>query len=142
MSVRDLSYESIREGTRVARQYTIAPEVYARFLEAFEDCSPIHVDDAYARERGFQGKVMHGAILNGFVSNFVGVHFPGRRALMLSVDLRYANPSYLGDVLEIRARVVQKVDSRQVILLTMQLENLTQGTLAANGRVQVAIASS
>lgn len=142
MSVRDLSYESIREGTGVARQYTIAPEVYARFLEAFEDCSPIHVDDAYARERGFQGKVMHGAILNGFVSNFVGVHFPGRRALMLSVDLRYANPSYLGDVLEIRARVVQKVDSRQVILLTMQLENLTQGTLAANGRVQVAIASS
>lgn len=142
MSVRDLSYESILEGAKVERQYTIAPEVYTRFLEAFEDCSPIHVDDAYARERGFQGKVMHGAILNGFVSHFIGMHFPGNRSLLLSVDLRYANPSYLGDVLEIRATVTRKVDSQQVILLTMQLENLTQGILAASGRVQVAIASA
>jgi acyl dehydratase len=142
LSARDLSYESIAAGTEVAQRYTISPAVHARFMEAFEDVSPIHVDEAYARTRGFKGKVMHGAILNGFVSNFVGVHFPGRRALLLSVDLRFANPSYLGDVIEVHAAVTQKVDAERVIVLRLAIENVTQGTTAATGRAQVRIAET
>jgi acyl dehydratase len=142
VSVQDLSYESIAAGAEVVRRYTISPVVYARFMEAFEDVSPIHVDEAYARKRGFKGKVVHGAILNGFVSNFVGVHFPGRRALLLSVDLRFAHPSYLGDVIEVRAVVTQKVDAERVIVLRLAIENLTQGATAATGRAQVRLADA
>lgn len=138
--ITELSFDEIAEGAEVSRDYVISPSVYDGFLAAFGDRSPIHVDDDYARARGFDEKVMHGAILNGFVSELIGVQFPGRRALLLSVDLRYANPSYLGDELRIEATVAQKIESQHVIVLKLRIQNLTQNSLAASGRAQVRVA--
>ena len=84
---------------------------------------------------------MHGAILNGFVSALIGVHFPGRRALLLSVDLRYANPSYLSDALRIDATVAQKIESQRVIVLNLRIHNVTQDVVAATGRAQIKVAN-
>jgi acyl dehydratase len=142
MSSPDLGYESFLVGAEVTRQYTVTPELYERFLDMFGDLSPVHVDEEYARARRFKGKVIHGAILNGFLSHFVGMHCIGRRSLELSVDMRYGNPSYVGDVVEFRAVVAQKVDSQKVIVLNLKIANLTQRTIAATGRVQVGMADS
>lgn len=139
---RDISYDAVAEGSEIARQYTLTRAVYEHFLAAFDDRSPLHVDRAYALERGFDDIVAHGAILNGFVSHFVGMHFPGRRALLLSADLRYSNPSFIGDEIALTAKVTQKVDAQRVIVLMVRLVNVTRGTVAATGRVQVGIAES
>lgn len=140
MTVRELGYEDLTEGDEVTEDYIIDTTVHEGFVETFGDVSPIHVDDEYARERGFEGRVMHGAILNGFVSHLVGVRFPGRRALLLSADLRYAAPSYLGDTIRITATLAQKVDAQQVIVLRLAIHNVTRDTRAASGRVQVKVA--
>ena len=141
MSAADITYAEIEEGSEHAHDYTISEAVYRSFLQGFEDRSPIHVDDDYARARGFPQKVMHGAILNGFVSHFVGMRFPGRRALLMSVDLRYARPSYLEDRIRVRATVTQKVDSQSVIVLKLELENLTRGEVVARGIAQVRVST-
>ena len=132
-------YQDIALGRTDLRDYSITSEVYHHFLAAFGDESPIHVDEAFAQARGFAGKVMHGALLNGFVSHFVGMVFPGRDSLLLAVDLRYAKPCYLGDALRLESVVKQKMDSRQTILLDLTLTNLTRNCLAARGRVQVLV---
>lgn len=139
MSAADIRYEAIVEGAEVSQDYVITPTVYSNFLQTFGDRSPIHVEDGYARERGFEGRVMHGAILNGFVSHFVGMVLPGRRSLLLSVDLRYGSPSYLEDQIRIRGKVSQKVDAQRVVVLTFEIENLTRGSRAATGRAQVMV---
>lgn len=140
MSVTDIAWEQISVGTEVVHDYAITAAVYEGFLATFGDRSPVHVEEAYARGRGFESRVMHGTILNGFVSHFVGVRFPGRRSLLLSVDLRYANPSYLGDDIRLRATVSQKSDAQRVVVLTLVLDNVTRGTRAATGRAQIRVA--
>jgi 3-hydroxybutyryl-CoA dehydratase len=130
-------YDEIAVGMKVAHDYAITPAVYENFLAAFQDHSPVHVDEAYAKQSGFPGKVMHGAILNGFVSHFVGMIFPGKPSLLLAVDLRYAQPSFLGDALQLEATVSQKLDAQRVVVLDLAFKNLTQKHLAARGRVQV-----
>ena len=136
---RHHSYESISLGMQERRDYVISPHVYANFLDAFDDRSPIHVDEAYALGRGFSGRVMHGALLNGFLSHFVGMHFPGRPSLLLSVDLRFAEPSYLGDVICIEAIVTRKMDARRVIVIDATFRNVTRERIVARGRVQVMV---
>jgi 3-hydroxybutyryl-CoA dehydratase len=138
-SPSNYSFAEIVEGMRVDRDYTLSRSVYEAFLAAFDDRSPVHVNDDYARASGFRERVMHGAILNGFLSNFVGMHFPGQRALWLSVDLRYLAPTYLDDQLKIEAVVAQKVESQQVLVLNIVVRNVTQGNLTARGRLQVAL---
>ncbi len=133
----DHRYEDIAVGAKFGHGYTASPEVYQKFLEAFHDFSPVHVDENYARTAGFAGRVMHGAQLNGFLSHFVGMIFPGRRSLLLAVDLRFLQPSFLGDKLELAAEVTQKLDAKKVIVLDVTFKNLTQNSVVARGRAQV-----
>ena len=136
---RDLSFAELSEGREHQEEYVITPAVYDAFLAAFDDRSPIHVDAEAAKAAGFRGRVMFGALLNGFLSHFVGMRFPGRRALLLSSDLRYLNPSYAGDKISLHARVDQAVEAQGVVVLLVDFKNLTQGTQAAKGRVQVKV---
>ena len=136
---RNFNYQDIYLGMKERYHYMISPSVYEGFLAVFQDYSPIHVDQAYARDRGFEGKVMHGSMLNGFLSHFVGMYFPGRRSLLLTVDLRFAQPCYLGDKIWLEAEVTQKVDARQVLVLDVNFHNETRSWTAARARAQVVV---
>jgi 3-hydroxybutyryl-CoA dehydratase len=138
-AARTFRYDEITVGMREARDYIITPEVYQGFLNTFHDHSPVHVDKNFARAQGFEGRVMHGTILNGFVSHFVGMYFPGRFSLLLSVDLRFSNPSYLGDSIHLEMVVSQKLDARNIVVMDATLSNITHKSLAARGRIQVMI---
>jgi 3-hydroxybutyryl-CoA dehydratase len=131
------NYSDIAVGMIEARDYAISMEVCDHFLAAFDDRNPIHVDDSHARKLGFPEKVMHGTLLNGFLSHFIGMFFPGRLSLLLSVDLRFAQPSHLGDVIRLEAVVSQKLDVRKVIVLDATFRNITRASIAARGRIQV-----
>src|SRR5262245_32705646 len=124
-------FDDFAEGFTIQQSYELSQHVYEAFLSAFDDRSPIHVDPDYARAAGFEGRVMHGAILNGFLSNFVGMVFPGQRALLLSADIRYLAPSYLGDRIDLIATVAQKVSSQRVAVLNVKFDK--SGSLVANG---------
>lgn len=135
----DYSFEDLFEGYCVEQEYRITPEIYGTFLELFPDRSPVHVDDAFARANGFKGVVMHGAILNGFLSHFVGMRLPGRRSLELTVDMRYLKPSYLGDTIRLTGTIAQKIESRRAVVMDVTYSNCTQGTTVARARVQAAL---
>jgi 3-hydroxybutyryl-CoA dehydratase len=131
----DFTFEDLVLGTRFRKQYVIDEDVYRRFLDLFGDASPLHVDDQLARSCGFSAKLMHGAILNGFISDFVGMNFPGKRTLELGVDIHFVKPTYLNDVLELEATVKERLESRRVAVL--QFRFLRETAMVANGRVTV-----
>jgi acyl dehydratase len=138
-SANDFTFSDISEGTTYSGQYKIEHDIYDVFTSVFHDRSPVHVDNAYAKASGFDGCVMHGAILNGFLSHFIGMSFPGRRALLLSVNMNYHRPSYLDDEIELTAVVRQKVESTRVIVLNVKFVNSATQILVASGKIQVAV---
>ena len=135
--LRAFRYEEISAGQRESFCYEITPAVFQNFLDAFQDFNPVHVDEGYARARGFPGPVVHGAVLNGFISHFVGSWFPGRCCLELAVEVRFANPCHLGDRIRLDAVVSQKMDAKKILILDATLNNLTQNKPAARSRIQV-----
>jgi 3-hydroxybutyryl-CoA dehydratase len=131
------SFQQIVENSEFSKLYRINETVYRALVEAFGDESPLHIDDEYARRSGFDRRVMHGAILQGFLSNFVGMHFPGKNSLILSVFLNYHQPSYLGDEIILTARVRQKTETGSAVVLELKFRNAAAGTLVASGKAQV-----
>ena len=85
--------------------YKVTPEVYYSFQRCSNDYNPLHTDKMYAEEKGFTGKVMYGNILNAFVSHFVGMLLPARDVMILSQDISFHKPVYLGDDIQLEARV-------------------------------------
>jgi 3-hydroxybutyryl-CoA dehydratase len=134
-----IHYLDIHAGFETSHRYVVNESVYQSFLAAFGDYSPIHVDAQYATSKGFEDRVMHGTILNGFLSHFVGMIFPGRLSLLLSVDIRFAKPVFLNDELELSVKVLHKVDAAQVLELGFKFDNQTRHQLAARGTLQVKV---
>lgn len=126
-----------REGYATSRRYTITPAVYESFVAASGDTNPMHMQDDFARQHGLPERVMHGTILNAFISHFVGMHYPGGAVLLHSVNAQYKSPSHLGDDIEIAATVTQVVESVRVLTMDLVLTNVTRGRVAAKAKVQV-----
>jgi len=133
----DFTFEDLVLGTKFCKRYIINQDVYQRFLALFGDASPLHISDDLATSCGFSSKLMHGAILNGFISNLVGMHFPGRRALLLGVEIRFLKPAYLGDALDLEATVRERLESRGVVVLHFNFSREREAI--ARGRVSVKI---
>ena len=133
----DFTFEDLTIGTDFQHSYVLSEDVYQRFLDLFGDTSPLHVDDGVAVACGFSAKLMHGAILNGFISNFVGMNFPGKRTLELGVDIRFLKPTYVGDVLELHATVKERLESKRVVVLHFVFRR--QSVAVARGAVSIMI---
>jgi acyl dehydratase len=139
LSSADFSFQEIEEDSEHSHVYKIDEPVYEALTTAFGDRSPIHVDQEYAKAAGFPNCVMHGAILQGFLSHFVGMRFPGKRSLILSVNLNYLLPSFLEDEIELTARVRRKVETGQVVMMDVRFLNTASNAIVASGKVQVAL---
>lgn len=93
------------EGEAFHHMVTVGEGVYQGFIDVFQDRNPLHVDDDFARRHGFRERVMHGNILNGFLSHFVGECLPHKEVIIHRQDIRYSAPVYRDDVLDFRAQV-------------------------------------
>lgn len=131
------TFEDLAEGVEFERQYVITHELYEKFLDLFGDASPLHVSDDVAISCGFDAKLMHGAILNGFISNFVGMNFPGKRTLELGVQINFVKPMYAGDALTLRASVKQRMEFSQVV--TLQFRFIRGSVTVAKGIISTKI---
>jgi len=133
----DFEFDDLVQGASWRQEYAISADMYSSFVDLFGDRSPLHVDDSVAVACGFRERLMYGAMLNGFISNFVGMHFPGKRTLELGVDINFVTPFYVNDSLVLEAKVKDRLEIRKVVLL--QFRFLRGTTLIAWGRIRAMI---
>ncbi|WP_294496421.1 MaoC family dehydratase [uncultured Gemmiger sp.] len=85
---------------------TVTRQMMDQFLAITGDCSPIHVDADYARERGYPGCVVYGMLGASFFSTLAGVYLPGEHCLLHGVECKFARPIFVGDTLTITGKVI------------------------------------
>lgn len=136
-AVEEYGFEDMEVGRTFSFSATISAEDIDRYGEVSGDISPLHMDAAFARDRGFDSRVVHGTLLASYVSRMVGVHFPGRNALLHSIDLKFMKPVYAGDKINISAVVDRASSATRVVVLKVSVENTETGQAHARGKVQV-----
>ncbi|HOV54133.1 MAG TPA: MaoC/PaaZ C-terminal domain-containing protein, partial [Fervidobacterium sp.] len=55
----------------------VTDEMIKMFAEATGDKNPVHLDDEFARNSIFGGRIAHGILSLGIVSAVLGMEFPG-----------------------------------------------------------------
>lgn len=101
------------------------------------DASPLHVDAAFARERGFGDRVAHGAHLIALASRLVGMYLPGRNALLMAVNAAFAAPVLPGTRVTVSGVVEQMSDSVRSAVLKIRVVDIDSGATLVRGRVTV-----
>jgi len=67
------------------------------FAEVSTDHNPVHLDDAYARETTFEGRIAHGMLTAALISAVIGEQLPGHGTVYLGQSLRFMAPVRPGD---------------------------------------------
>ena len=86
---------------------TVTAEMMDALCALTGDTSPIHIDEGYARERGYPGRVVYGMLGASFFSTLAGVYLPGEHCLLHGVECKFAKPVFIGDTLTVRGTVVR-----------------------------------
>ena len=106
------------------------------FANLTGDFNPLHVDKNFFKEHNFKKPVVHGLLVNSFISTLLGMHLPGKYCLILSIESMMKNPCYEGDILTVRGKVVDKIESLNVIIIKNNIEN-QDGKLIQSGKAYV-----
>jgi 3-hydroxybutyryl-CoA dehydratase len=129
--------EDLTVGQHAEFETVIADGDIDRFATLSGDESPLHVDKAFARNRGYADRVAHGAYLVALASRLVGMYMPGRNALLLAVQVSFVAPALSGARVKVRGEVEQLSDSVRSVVLKLTIHDIANEALLARGRLTV-----
>ena len=87
------------------------------FAEVSTDRNPVHLDDDYARDTIFQGRIAHGMLTAGLISAVIGEQLPGHGAVYMGQSLKFMAPVRPGDVVLAEVTVTAIDHSRRRVTL-------------------------
>jgi len=67
------------------------------FAEVSTDHNPVHLDDAYAQDTIFEGRIAHGMLTAGLISAVIGEQLPGHGTIYMGQSLKFLAPVRPGD---------------------------------------------
>ena len=67
------------------------------FAEVSTDHNPVHLDEAYAQETIFGGRIAHGMLTASLISAVIGEQLPGHGTIYLGQSLKFLAPVRPGD---------------------------------------------
>ena len=68
------------------------------FAEVSTDHNPVHLDDDYANDTIFEGRIAHGMLTAGLISAVIGEQLPGHGTVYLGQSLKFLAPVRPGDL--------------------------------------------
>ncbi|MDZ4136412.1 MAG: MaoC family dehydratase [Paracoccaceae bacterium] len=89
--------EDIEIGMTRQLQKTITDRDITLFAEVSTDHNPVHLDETYARDTIFAGRIAHGMLTAALISAVIGEQLPGHGSVYLGQSLKFMAPVRPGD---------------------------------------------
>ena len=93
------------------------------FAQVSTDHNPVHMDDAYAMDTIFEGRIAHGMLTAGLISAVIGEQLPGHGTVYMGQSLKFLAPVRPGDIVTAEVEVLEidygkrrvKLDTRALV---------------------------
>ena len=103
--MNEYRFEDLEIGKTESFEITVTEEMMNSFLNISGDTNPLHNDEQFAKDQGYDNKVVYGLLTTSFISKLVGVLLPGKYCLLQGVEVKYLRPVYVGDKLTVTGTV-------------------------------------
>ena len=84
------------------------------------DFYPLHLDEEFARTTRFRTRIVHGAMLVGFISTVmarINEHLPPPGGVSTRYDIRFVGPVMFGDTITTSLTVKEKIPDRSELVM-------------------------
>ena len=110
--IEDLEIGMTRHLTKVVTDRDIE-----LFAEVSTDHNPVHMDDAYAQDTIFEGRIAHGMLTAGLISAVIGEQLPGHGTVYMGQSLKFLAPVRPGDTVRAEVEVMDIDHSKRRVRL-------------------------
>ena len=118
----DNKIDELPVGLETSVSWTANTDDLNTFINLSGDKNPLHVDEQYAVQNGFQSTVVHGFLICAKISGLIGMLLPGQRCLLVSEELEFPNPLYIDDQVEICARIKERHYDLRIVKLRIMVK--------------------
>jgi 3-hydroxybutyryl-CoA dehydratase len=115
--VRGFEIEDLSVGMSACYARTVTEADITLFAGLSGDVNPVHVNEVYARETPFKGRIVHGMLSASFLSTAIANRLPGPGSIYVSQNLRFKAPVRIGDTVQARITVTDIVPERRRVML-------------------------
>lgn len=136
-SARELRLADLEEGAKASVAFTITAPQMRQFAELSGDFNPLHTDDAFARSKGYAGRVVYGALLVAKISQLIGMELPGRNSVWGSLSLDFRRPLFVEQPAEVEGTITSVHGATGLVELGLLVR--ANGKVLAKGKAEVVL---
>ncbi len=132
MTIEGKTVDELKVGDSAQITKIITEEMVNDFARVIGDFNPVHLDQSYAEKTPFKGRIAHGALSIGLLSQVLGNILPGPGTIYLSHEIKFLAPVRMGDTLTIRVEVVELIPEKNRAKFRTTCTN-QEGTMVVDG---------
>lgn len=121
--MNDFTYDELKIGQTAEFSRVITVGMMEKFSSISGDINPLHMDDDFAKKKGFTSRVVYGMLTASLYSCLVGVYIPGKQCLLQSVHSDFLGPVFVGDRLDVLGEIIGKNDTVRQIIIRAVIRN-------------------
>jgi len=108
--------EDISVGMTAVFAKTITEADIVLFSGVTGDMNPVHVNQDFAQDTMFKGRIAHGMFTSSLISTVLGMKLPGPGCIYMKQDLRFLAPVRAGDTVQARVTVTEIIAKKRRIV--------------------------
>jgi 3-hydroxybutyryl-CoA dehydratase len=110
--IQGKSIHELKVGDSAQFSKTVTETDVNDFARVTGDFNPLHIDQAYAEKTIFKGRIAHGVLSLGLLSNVFGNMLPGPGTIYLSHEAKFLAPVRIGDTITARVEVIELIPEK------------------------------
>ena len=113
--------EDIEMGMTRHLRKVITDEDIEMFAQVSTDRNPVHLDESYAQDTIFEGRIAHGMLTAGLISAVIGEQLPGHGTVYMGQTLKFLAPVRPGDTVVAEVEVIGIDHAKRRVKLDLSL---------------------
>jgi 3-hydroxybutyryl-CoA dehydratase len=131
------TFADLAVGMTVSVVHTVTEQDIIDFARISGDYNPLHMDEEYARQTPFGGRIAHGALTASYISAILGNDLPGPGAVFTDLNLKFKRPVRIGDTVTAIAEVTEMVERGYRITLAVKCVVNDKPVVSGEAKVMV-----
>jgi len=111
-------YDELNVGDSVRVDHLVKERDLILFAEVSGDVNPVHLDEAFAANTPFKGRIAHGMFSGALISATIACELPGPGTIYIGQEMSFLRPVRLDDTISIELEILEKLPKNRVKIAT------------------------
>lgn len=121
--IKGLTINELEVGQSASFSKTITETDVYLFAGITGDNNPAHINEEYAKNTIFKGRIAHGMLGAGLISAVLGTKLPGPGSIYIKQDLKFLAPVRFNDTITATCIVKEKNTEKNRVILDCKVTN-------------------